>query len=127
MSSIFGPGVEDKIKAMGDVGITKIQELLKAKEVGASEGWQKSVYALLASSVSTYGPMGIDKALGAMQNMLDGKEPNFDWSTVDLEVASNILARMQNQEALENTANRAFMTKVVESVKVIAQVVLASI
>lgn len=123
--TILDPNIEEKIQDLGDAGVAKLRELLDDKANEATVGWQKSIYTLMSSSVGIYGPTGVTKALNALDSLVNGDDPDFDWSDVDLEVSSDILARMQNMEAGNNTANRAFLIKVGEAVKEIIGVVLA--
>jgi hypothetical protein len=125
--SILDQALEDQLKELGDTAVTKLQDLLNAKAGESTVAWQKSIYALLSLSVGTYGPTGVAKTLDALQSMLDGESPDFDWDVVDLEIASDVLARMQNQDADANTANHEFLIQVGVALKTMVQVILAVI
>lgn len=125
--SILDQVVEGKLKDLGDDGIAKLRALLDDKAAESTVGWQKGIYTLVSTSVGVYGPTGINKALDALHVLANGGSVNLDWANLDLEVASDILARMQNAEADARTATHAFLIKVGEVVKEIVGVVLAVI
>lgn len=125
--SILNQVVESKLKDLGDEGITKLRTLLDGQAAKATVGWQKSIYTLMSTSVGTYGPSGINKAMDALHSLANGETVSLDWANLDLEVASDILARMQNDEADVRAANHAFLIKVGGVVKEFVVVVLAVI
>lgn len=125
--SILDQVIEGKLKDLGDDGIARLRALLDGKADEATVGWQKGIYTLVSTSVGLYGPTGVNKALDALHSLVNGEAVNLDWANLDLEVSSDILARMENVEADARTATHAFIIQVGEVVKEIVGVVLTVI
>ena len=102
--------LEAQLKALGQKGLEQIKTSLQELAGSASEKWKKDVLAIVADAVDLYGPAGVNKALEALHNLVEGKPADLDWA--DLEAASNLLAAMQNKEAEERTALKVFIRQV---------------
>ncbi len=87
-----------------DAAADELKEL-----AGESDGWKKTLLALTANAVEEFGPEGIQKAMDVVEALRKNEVPKIDWA--DLEVASDILAKLQNAEADQKTAARDFMVK----------------
>jgi len=118
MAIDFNKMLTDLIPVIGQTGVDMLAGELKNLSAGAEEPWQKAVLALTANAVEKNGPAGIQLATDAIKKLLDGDEaPDIDWA--DLEVASDILAQMQNKEADEKSAIEDFMAQASNSLGVI--------
>lgn len=113
------------LPVIGQKGIDAVEGQLATLTAGADAGWKKASLALLANAVEQHGPAGIAMAQNAIHDLLDGKVPQIDWA--DLEVASDILAELQNAEADKKTAVRDFTTKISEVIGVIIKGFLSSL
>jgi len=100
--------IESQLEALGTKGLGEITSFLDAKIID-SDGWQKNIYVMIANAVSAYGIIGVNMALNALHDILEGEPSNLDWA--DLEVASDLLAALQNQEADIRDATRAFLVQ----------------
>jgi len=109
--------LEKLLPVVGQKGVDAIEAKLKGLSEGADSGWKKAALALVADAVEKHGPAGIKMATQAIQDLLDGSAPNIDWA--DLEVASNILAQMENAEADKKDSTRKFLAEVSEVLGVI--------
>lgn len=102
--------VNSLLPVLGQAGVAAL-----VKEVGeltdeAKEPWKKAVLNLVTNAVQTFGPQGVQVATDAIERMLKGEDPDIPWA--DLDVASDILAHMQNAEADRVSSTSAFLTKV---------------
>jgi len=102
--------VNTLLPILGQVGVD-----LLTKEVGdltadAKEPWKKAILGLVANAVQTFGPQGVQVATDAINDLLNGEQPDISWA--DLDVASDILTHMQNAEADRTTAAKDFLAKV---------------
>jgi hypothetical protein len=102
--------LESQLESLGAQGLDKVIEKLNTLVVTEPEGWKNGIYTLVADAVTAFGPLGVNTALNAVHDLLDGKPSNMDWA--DLEIASNLLAVMQNQEASEREASKVFLVQV---------------
>jgi hypothetical protein len=104
--------LESQLKDLGSLGIDKIHETLAEKADEETDEWKKGIYALVIDAVDTFGPLGINKALNLVHDLVDGKVVAIGW--VDLEKASDLVASLQNQEAAKKKASRVFLVKLGE-------------
>ena len=109
--------LDDLIPVLGEAGVGALAEELDELSAG-QEGWKKSVLALLANAVEVYGPQGLDVGMDYLNKLLQGGTlPPINWA--DLEVASDILAHLQNLEADERAKWGDFLAKLSKSLGVI--------
>jgi len=101
------------IPILGDAAVSEVTKQLEELIGDQTEPWKAAALALISEAVNKYGPQGIDLAVAALNDLMDGKAPEIDWA--DLETASNILAQLQNAEAKRRTAAKDFMAKLAES------------
>jgi len=101
------------VPALGEMGVKALADKLNDVAGGLSEPWQQSVLALVADAVEKNGVTGIQLAYDAIEALVNDEPPKLDWA--DLEVASDILAKMQNKEADEKDAVMDFFAKLSES------------
>ena len=113
------------IPVVGQKGVDAIEQKLTSLMEGADSGWKKASLALLANAVDRYGPNGIQIAQKAIQDLLEAKAPTIDWA--DLEVASDILAELENAEADKKAAVHDFMAKLSEVFGVILKGVITGL
>ena len=118
--------VEAQLKNLGNEGLAKVQDGLAKAAAAEPDAWKKNVYALVAGAVATYGPEGVNKALGAAHDLLLGKA-DTDLSWADLGVASDLLAAMENKETDQATASHAFLVQVGGVVEQLAKAAIASL
>ena len=102
--------LESQLESLGEQGVEKLKEVLNTLVAETPEGWKKGVYTIVTDAVSNLGPVGVNKALSAIHDLLDGGSPDLNWA--DLESVSDILAQMQNEEASERDAARTFLIQV---------------
>jgi len=88
--------LNDLLPVLGQAGVDTLKGELDDLAAG-QEGWQQTVLAFAANSVEEYGPKGIDIAMESLNKLFDGEEVDISWA--DLEVASDLLAHLQNAEA----------------------------
>ena len=100
--------LNDLVPVLGEVGVAALAGEFDDLAAG-QEGWKKSILALLADAVEKHGAQGISIGLEAINKLLDGKVPDIDWA--DLEVASDILAHLQNFEADKKSKMNDFLAK----------------
>jgi hypothetical protein len=96
------------VPVLGEAGVGALTGELKDLAAG-QEGWKKSILSLLADAVEKNGPGGIALAMTEINKLLDGKVPDIDWA--DLEVASDVLAHLQNVEADQKSKMNDFLVK----------------
>lgn len=87
-----------------------MEELVKELRDEAKDPWKGVVLALVADGLEKFGPLGVEKASEAIRSLLNGETVVMDW--MDLTVASDLLAQMQNAEADRKEATDAFLEKV---------------
>jgi len=102
------------IPALGEMGIKTLADKLDDLAADASEPWKKAVLALVADALEKNGPDGIKMAYEAIEALVTNKPPKIDWA--DLEVASDILAQLQNAEADRKSAARDFFARVSDDI-----------
>ena len=82
------------LPVLGQMGVDELTAQLEQLVAEAKEPWKKSVLTMVADAVATYGPEGLDMAIKLINDLMDGKSVDLDFT--DLEVSSDILAKMQN-------------------------------
>lgn len=100
------------VPALGQAGVDALSGKLADLASGQDEEWKKSTLALLGNAIEKHGPQGLQLGLDAINAMLNDEAPDIDWA--DLEVASDILAQLQNAEADRRSAARAYLVQVGE-------------
>lgn len=98
------------VPILGQTAVDALADKLKDVTAGMDEGWKKTVLSLLTTAVEQYGPEGIQIALTAITDLMDNKPPKIDWA--DLEVASDIVAKLQNAEADKKSAVNDWLAKI---------------
>jgi hypothetical protein len=89
-----------------DALVTEVTDLMAE----ARDPWKNAVLGLVANGVQTFGLQGVQRATDELVKLMDGDEADINWA--DLDVASDILAHMQNAEADRKAASRDFLAKV---------------
>ena len=102
--------VNSLLPVLGQAGVTALTAEVNELTEEATEPWKKAVLGFVANGVQTFGPQGVQIATKALEDLMNGKEPDISWA--DLDVASDILAHMQNAEADRKSASKEFLTKV---------------
>jgi len=105
--------LKNLIPSLGEMGVKALAEELKDLSAEAAEPWKKSVLALLGNAVEKNGVDGIKLAYDAIEGLINDEAPKLDWA--DLEVASDVLAQLQNAEADQKDATRDFFARVSDS------------
>ena len=100
----------------------KLDNLLKGT---GDEPWKKAILSLVLDAVKKHGADGVRIAMEAVERMLKGKAPKIDWA--DLEVASDILAQMQNIEAGRRSAVKDFLAEVGWALGIIGAALIKSL
>lgn len=98
------------LPVLGQVGVDALTKEVNDLTADAKEPWKKAVLGLVANGVETFGPQGVQVATEALNKLMAGEDPDISWA--DLDVASDILAHMQNAEADRTTAAKDFLAKV---------------
>ncbi len=98
------------VPILGQTAVDALADNLKDVTAGMDEGWKKTVLSLLTNAVEQFGPEGIQIALTAITDLMDNKPPKIDWA--DLEVASDIVAKLQNAEADKKSAVNDWLAKI---------------
>jgi hypothetical protein len=101
--------LENLIPAIGEAGVKMLADKLLDLSADATEPWKKSILSLVANAVEKHGALGIKMAYDAIESLVKDKPPKIDWA--DLEVASDLLAHLQNAEADRKSAASDFFTK----------------
>lgn len=118
MAIDFNKMLTDLIPVIGQMGVDALVKELDQLSKTADEPWQRAVLALIGDAVAKNGPGGIELAVQAIKDAIDGDDPpEIDWA--DLETASDILALMQNKEADEKSAVEDFMAQASHSLGII--------
>ena len=104
--------LKNLVPALGEMGVKALADKLDDLSAEAAEPWKKSVLALLADAVEKNGVDGIKMAYDAIEALINDEPPKIDWA--DLEVASDVLAQLQNAEADRKSAARDFFARVSE-------------
>ncbi len=102
--------VNGMLPVLGQAGVNALTKEVTALTAEAGEPWKKAVLGLVGNGIEMFGPQGVQVATDAINRMLAGEDPELDWA--ELDVASDILAHMQNAEADRATAANAFLSKV---------------
>lgn len=105
--------LKNLIPALGQAGVDALAGELDTLSADAAEPWKKSVLALLADAVEKNGVGGIMMAYEAIEALCNDEPPEISWA--DLEVASDVLAQLQNAEADRKSATRDFFARISES------------
>ena len=109
--------LNDLLPVLGDAGVAALKGELDDLAAG-EDGWQKAVLAFMANAVEEHGPKGIDIGMDYLNSVLAGGDPpNIDWA--DLEVASDLLAHLQNVEADAKSEWQDFLARLSHSLGVI--------
>lgn len=95
---------------LGEMGVKTLADKLQSLSAEATEPWKKTILALCANAVESAGLQGIDMAWKAVEDLVNDEPPKLDWA--DLEVASDVLARLQNAEADRKSEARDFFARV---------------
>lgn len=98
------------LPVLGEHGVKALTAELSSLIAEANEPWKKAVLGLVANGVETFGPQGVQIATKAIEDLIAGEDPDISWA--DLDVASDILAHMQNAEADRKAASKDFLSKV---------------
>jgi hypothetical protein len=98
------------VPSLGEAGVKALGDKLDSLSAEATEPWKKTVLSLTANAVESGGMKGIDLAWKAIEDLINDKPPKIDWA--DLEVASDVLAQLQNAEADRKDEIRDFFAKV---------------
>ena len=106
----FSKILETLVPTLGIMGVARLKEELDELVEEAGEPWKKSVLALISNGVEAYGPTGIQMAVDAIEDLLEGSDKVPSWA--DLATGSEILAHLQNAEAGRKAATKDFLTKV---------------
>ena len=108
---MYGKLLENLLPTLGEAGVEALRSELDDLAAEAQEPWKRSVLALVANGVEQFGPEGVAVATTAISRLLEGNEaPDINWA--DLDVASDILAHMQNAEADRKSDAEEFLTRV---------------
>jgi hypothetical protein len=102
--------LKNLVPALGEMGVKALADELKNISAEAAEPWKKSILALLADAVEKNGVDGIKLAYDAIEGLINDEPVKLDWA--DLEVASDVLAQLQNAEAGRKSATRDFFARV---------------
>ena len=98
---------------LADAGIKMLSDKLTSLGTDAEEPWKKAILQLVVKTVETSGPEGVKLAINAIEGLMDdGEVP--DLSGLDIEGASDLLAKLQNAEADQKSATKAFLAKISE-------------
>lgn len=98
--------LKNLVPALGNMGVDMLVDEFNKLSAEAAEPWKKSILALLGDALKKNGTDGIKMAYDAIEALIHDEEPKIDWA--DLEVASNVLAQMQNAEADHKTKAAEF-------------------
>lgn len=101
---------DSMVPTLGQSAVNALATELRGLKADASEPWKQSVLALTVDAVEKFGPAGVQHATDVVHSILGGTPPQMDWA--DLEVASNILAHLQNAEADHKSSVKEFMARV---------------
>jgi hypothetical protein len=113
------------MKQAGIVGVKKAEEALTKLAEESKEPWKKAVMGLLADAVEKYGMAGVDKVEAAIEDLLDGKNPDMEFAS--LKARSDFLAILQNMEADDRSKVKDFFSTMGESLAVILRAVIAGL
>jgi hypothetical protein len=102
--------LKNLVPALGEAGVKMLSDKLDDLSAEATEPWKKTVLALTANAVESAGVDGIKMAYDAIENLINDEPPKLDWA--DLEVASDVLAQLQNAEADRKSEARDFFARV---------------
>lgn len=105
--------LKNLIPSLGEMGVKALADELQGLSAEAAEPWKKSVLALLGDAVEKNGVDGIKLAYDAIEGLINDKPVKLDWA--DLEVASDVLAQLQNAEAERKDATRDFFARVADN------------
>lgn len=97
------------IPALGEMGVKALVEEFNKLSAEAAEPWKKSVLALLGDALEKNGVDGIKMAYDAIEDIINNEPPKIDWA--DLQVASDVLAQLQNAEAGRKSDARDFFAR----------------
>lgn len=109
---------------LGQEAVTKLASELNALAIPSS-GWKKATLALLADAIEKHGAQGIQLATQVVKDIQAGKAPKMDWA--DLQVASDILAELQNAEADQKATAHEFLETLSHILGVILKGIIAGI
>lgn len=110
------------IKSLGKAGMAKAGDALGALAREADTPWKRAVLRLVEDAVSEFGPMGIEKARKALARIAGGKVPDLEFAS--LRVRSDVLARLQNEEAARRKEALVFMEMVAKTLgEILASVI----
>lgn len=99
----------DLVPVIGQGGVDLLSDHLKDVAGGLDEPWKKTILGLVTNALDEFGPEGLEIVRKELTKLAEGKEIQLDWA--DLEVASDMLALLQNAEADEKNAARDFFVK----------------
>ena len=122
MSSNWQDILNALVPTLGQAAVDALSEKLKDVAAGLSEDWQRTILTLIASSVEKHGLAGVQLALETINDLLDGKDVEIDWT--DLKTASDLVGHMQNAEADHKTAVNDFLARTSEALGFILSALL---
>lgn len=108
--SFLESAAEAEILKLGKSGVAKLQGFIGSKMAHETDTTKRYIYAIVMAGIGEYGNVGINTALNAVNDLLNGKTVDSSW--MDLEIASNMLAAIQNSSTDERDATRAFLSQV---------------
>lgn len=97
---------------LGEKGVGALSDVLEKEEAKADEPWKKALIGLTAEGLRQFGPDGVQKVSEAVERLLDKRKKKglkISDLTSDLEVASTLLAELQNAEAAKKKKVRDFL------------------
>ena len=101
------------LPALGQAGVSALTDKVADLQAEAKEPWKKAALGMAGNAVAKYGPDGLKFAQGWMDELIKGeKVPDISW--MDLDVASDVLANLQNAEADKKSAAKDYLAKVGE-------------
>lgn len=109
--------LKNLIPSLGEMGIKMLVEEFDKLSADAAEPWKKAILSLVGDALEKNGVNGIKLAYDAIEALIQDKEPKLDWA--DLEVASDVLAQMQNAEADRKSAASDFFARLSNDIGVI--------
>lgn len=107
----YAKKLNDMAPQLGEQGIEAAAAALDKEAAKADAPWKKALIDFTADSLEKHGPMGVQMASKAVEDLFAGKRGGTKISDItdDLETASDMLAALQNAEADRKTAARTFL------------------
>ena len=117
--------LQKMVPFMGEVAAKNLADELRAIGVGGKEPWKKAVIGLASDAIAKHGHAGIELALAALSDIKNNKAPKLNWA--DLEVASDLLAVLQNAEADRKSAAHDFLVKLMAVLVPVLKIILSTL